>query len=142
MPNTASIAVKANPGSAQIISTPRTIALETVRLAWDILESKKARDLVALDVRKDTAVTDYIVMASGASGPQLKAMAGALQQALKAAGLPPHRHSGEPDSGWIVLDCVDVVIHLFVPAVREYYALETLWTKAKPLPLAPAPKAP
>lgn len=87
-----------------------------------------------LDVRKVTAVTDYAMIATGASAPQLKAMVFALQTALKEADMPPYRLSGTPESGWMVLDCIDLVIHVFSPEAREYYGVETLWAKATRLP--------
>lgn len=74
------------------------------------------------------------MIATGASAPQLKAIATAVQRALKDAGMPPYRHSGTPESGWMVLDCVDLVIHIFSPEAREYYGVETLWAKASRLP--------
>lgn len=108
----------------------RTPALELAQLARTTLEEKKARDIVMLDVRGISTITDYVLIATGASGPQLKAMSVAVGRALKGAGAPPYRTAGEADSGWVVVDCIDVVMHMFSPKAREYYAVETLWEQA------------
>lgn len=107
--------------------------LDTVALAQRAREALAARhghDVVLLDVRKVTNVTDLAVVATGNSGPQLKAMASSVLQSLKEAGVAAYRNSGSPESGWIVLDYVDVVIHIFLPQARQYYAVEELWAKA------------
>ncbi|MBA4386838.1 MAG: ribosome silencing factor [Verrucomicrobia bacterium] len=103
-----------------------------VKIAQQALDDKKASDIVAFDVRKISEVTDFHVVATGLSTPHLKALASEVQHALKEKGVPSHRRAGDPESGWVVLDYVDVVIHVFMPDVRQYYALEDLWGKAKP----------
>ncbi|MEI6149457.1 MAG: ribosome silencing factor [bacterium] len=102
-------------------------SLDLVRLIREAVLSKKGTDVVVIDVRGLSPITDYYVIASGATAPQLKAMSGAVAKGLKEAGEPPCRRSGEPDDGWIVLDCFDVVIHMFEQSLREYYAIEELW---------------
>jgi ribosome-associated protein len=101
------------------------------RLAATALDEKQARDVTLLDVHGLTTITDYMMLATGGSPPQLKAMGTAVQQALKKHAILAYRTAGAPDSGWLVLDFVDVVIHLFSPQARAYYAIETLWEKAK-----------
>jgi ribosome-associated protein len=105
-------------------------ALDDARVAREALEAKKGSDIVLLDVRGISSITDFVLIASGNSGPQLKAMTTAVQQALKAKGSPPYRRSGSSDSGWMVLDYFDLVIHMFSPEAREYYAVEELWEPA------------
>lgn len=68
-------------------------------------------------------------MASGTSTPHLKALAGTLQSELKKSGESTVRVSGDSESAWILLDLYDVMIHLFLPEAREYYAIESLWQK-------------
>ncbi|MCE9615439.1 MAG: ribosome silencing factor [Lentisphaerae bacterium] len=109
-------------------------ALELARHAREALAEKKARDVVLLDVRKISTVTDYTIVATGGSAPQLKAMSVSIQQALKKENLQVYRTAGAPDSGWVVLDYVDVVIHLFSAQAREYYTIEELWADAPRLP--------
>ena len=85
-----------------------------------------------IDVRGRSSVTDYYVIATGLSVPHLKAMFTDLQVELKGTGAHCHRRSGEAEGGWMVIDYVDVIIHLFLPEQRQYYALETLWAQDPP----------
>ena len=75
-------------------------------------------------------MTDYTVITSGSSTPHIRAIAGEVEQTLKQNGAPVYRRSGESDSGWLVLDYVDVIVHIFIPERRQYYAIEELWEKA------------
>lgn len=94
------------------------------------MDDKKGQDIVALDVSKLTSVTDIVVICTGWSGPHLKALANEVIKQTKEAGHPVYRKSGATDCGWIVLDYIDVVIHIFESEKRGYYALETLWEDA------------
>jgi len=85
------------------------------------LEDAKAVDVKTYDVRGLSGFTDYFVVATGAAAPHLKALVKALPKA--------YRVSGDPESGWIVCDFIDVVVHVFSAEARAYYALEKLWTK-------------
>jgi len=92
------------------------------QLASDLakaLEDNKAADVKTYDVRGKSGITDFFVVATGAAAPHLKALVRELPKA--------QRLSGEPDSGWIVADYVDVVVHVFSAEARAYYALEKLW---------------
>ncbi len=80
------------------------------------------------DVRGHSTITDFIVICSGSTAPHLKALQSELQRTLKPEGVVLYRCSGKPDSGWVVLDYVDVVIHIFERESRGYYAIESLWT--------------
>lgn len=101
-----------------------------VRLAKQALEDKKGLDIVILDVRKVSSVTDYYVLATGTSPPHLKAMADELHRVLKKAGQKAFRKAGTPESEWLAADYVDLVVHILSPQAREYYGLETLWNDA------------
>ncbi|HAS81628.1 MAG TPA: ribosome silencing factor [Verrucomicrobia bacterium] len=92
-----------------------------------ILDEKKAEHITLIDVRGSSTVTDYTIIASGMSAPHIRALYEDVQHQLKQEGMPCYRRSGETEGGWMVLDYVNVVVHLFLPEVREYYALETLW---------------
>jgi ribosome-associated protein len=105
-------------------------ALEIAEAAWLSLEDKKGSDIALLDVRGLSEVTDFCLLVSGTSPPHLKAMFEEIQHSLKAQGLHCYRRSGNPESGWLILDYVDVVIHMFLPEVRRYYAIEDLWPTA------------
>lgn len=93
--------------------------------------AKKAEDVVILDVRGLSSVTDYYLVATGTSSPHLKALVVETERALEAAGRRCYRRAGTPESQWIVADYVDLVVHIFAPDPRAYYALERLWNDAR-----------
>lgn len=92
---------------------------------------KKAEDVLILDVSKISSVTDYLVLCSGNSEPQLKAIAEEMSRRVREEGLRPKRHEGQPPSRWVVLDFSDVMVHIFHPELRERYGLEQLWGDGK-----------
>lgn len=84
-----------------------------------------------MDVSKISSITDYFVMVSGANPPHLKALGGEVERVLKKEKKIQTAHrSGTFESHWIVLDYFSVVVHIFLPEVREYYSLERLWSDA------------
>lgn len=85
--------------------------------------------MVAIEVRGRSSVTDYYIVATGTSSPHLKALYNGVDAALKREGSGSYRKSGDPESGWVVLDYLDVIVHILTKATREYYAIETLWQK-------------
>ena len=93
------------------------------------LEDRKGTDIKIYDVRGKSQLADFFVVATGAAAPHLKALVAETQSAMKSAGVQSFRTSGDPESGWIVVDYIDVVVHVFSPEARAYYALEKLWTK-------------
>ena len=93
----------------------------------EALLDKKAVDLRVIDVKGVSSITDYYVLATGESGPQLRAMANAAYSSLKSSEGAKGVVDGDPLSGWVVMDAYDFVVHLFRPDVRENYALESLW---------------
>jgi ribosome-associated protein len=92
---------------------------------------QKANDVVILDVRKISTVTDYFMICSGGSEPHLKAIADAIDRKLRDAGVRTKHHDGYPQSRWVVMDYGDVMIHIFHPDLREHYDLEHLWGDGK-----------
>ena len=107
---------------------------EQVKLVVQALEDKKAVDVKTYDVRGVSGLCDAFVVATGTAAPHLKGLVAGVQQAMRTAGESSFRLSGDPESGWIVVDYVDVVVHVFSPEERAYYALERLWDGAKPIP--------
>lgn len=93
------------------------------------LENRKGADVRVYDVRGKSALADFFVVATGAAAPHLKALVAESQTAMKRAGVQSYRTSGDPESGWIAVDYIDVVVHVFSPEARAYYALEKLWEK-------------
>jgi ribosome-associated protein len=100
---------------------------EIVDLAVNALEDRKGLDIQVLDVRRLTDVTDYMIVASGRSDRQVRALADELVAAAKRSGESPLGVEGERDGEWILVDLCDVVVHLMQPHVRELYQLERLW---------------
>jgi ribosome-associated protein len=91
------------------------------------LSELKAVDVRALDVRGITDITDTMVVASGTSDRHVKSIADRVVQRCKEAGYRPYGMEGERDGEWVLLDLQDVVLHVMLPRVREFYALEKLW---------------
>jgi len=107
--------------------TPEDLATQIVGLAAD----RKAVDLVQLDLRAMLGYTDYFVICSGRTERQTKAIHDAIYEGLKSAYRRlPERVEGLPGARWILMDYLDVVVHVFVPEMREYYRLEQLWGEA------------
>ena len=91
----------------------------------------KAQDIVELDLRGVLGYTDYFVIATGNSDRQVKAIHdGILEGMKKDHGITPRRVEGLPEARWILMDYLDVVVHIFQPEAREYYRLEQLWGEA------------
>ena len=100
----------------------------------EALEDKKAKEIVALDVRKLTSLFDYVVIASGESTRQTKALARNVQEKLKNLGAHVYGVEGEQSGEWVLVDLGDIVVHVMQPTVRQYYNLEELWAAAKKAP--------
>ena len=96
-----------------------------------MLEERQGSDVLLLDVREVTILADYFVICSANSERQLRALTGDLSRQLKSEVGRPLNVEGEPESGWVLVDYGDVVVHVFMPAMREYYALEELWKGAQ-----------
>ena len=97
-------------------------------LVVDALDDVKAKDIVRLDVRAMTAVTDYMVVASGTSNRHVKALVDNVAEKAKAAGHRPIGIEGEDGGEWVLLDLQDALVHVMLPKVREFYNLEKLWS--------------
>jgi ribosome-associated protein len=109
-------------------------------LCRELADNKKAEDIVVLDVRKLSSVTDYFVIASGGSAPQLRAIVEEIHSKLRDDyDLRPARMDGG-GSSWVVLDYFDVIVHVMHTETRQRYDLEGLWGDARPLTPA-KPKA-
>lgn len=99
--------------------------LTQVRLA---LEEMKAKDAVEIDVRGKTSIADYLVVASGTSTRHVKSVADEVVKFAKRCGVMPLGVEGEREAEWVLVDLGDVIVHIMLPRIREFYALERLWT--------------
>jgi ribosome-associated protein len=117
------------------MTTPRKTAAvrgeALLRLAAEAAASKKAVVMVGLDLSGLDGVADYFLICSGTSEPQVKAIAEAVEDQLRAAGAKPWHIEGREFRRWVLLDFVDVVVHVFHEKTREYYLLERLWGDAR-----------
>lgn len=104
------------------------------QLVLDTLDDMKARDIQVMDVRGKTAVTDYMIIASGTSDRHVKAIAETVAFRAKDAGETPLGTEGLAEGEWALVDLNGVVVHVMLPKVRDFYNLERLWS-------APAPAA-
>jgi ribosome-associated protein len=109
----------------------RRTAQRAARAALD----KRAADLTVLDVQRVSSVTDYFLVCSGKSTPHLRTIVDAIRTELKADGVRPLHAEGKPESGWVLLDYGDVLVHVFLEDTRAYYALERLWGDAPSVPI-------
>ena len=106
-------------------------SIDIARQAAEIASDKQASNIVLLDVRKVSSIADYFVLCSGDSQRQLSAIHDGIATSLRENGVSPHHGEGGKDSGWLVLDFGNVIVHIFAPAERDYYDLDELWAKAK-----------
>ena len=107
--------------------------IEVARKALEAASSKQAGDCVLLDAREICSFADYFVVCSGDSERQLKAIYDEIEHALKREGVLPRHVEGTVDSGWLLLDFSDVIVHIFAPFEREFYQLDDLWRQAVPV---------
>ena len=111
----------------------RLTALEIARKIVDAAEDKKAADIVLLDVSELTSMADYFVICSGGSERQLGAIGDGITEKLRDEGVRPIGREGGSNAHWTLVDFGAVIVHIFAPPERDYYALEKLWSKAKTL---------
>jgi ribosome-associated protein len=104
--------------------------LEIARWAVELASDKQAEDIALLDARQTCSYTDYIVICSGETDRQMDAIQQEILDTLKKASVIPYRSEGNSDSGWILLDYLGVVIHIFSKEVRDFYCLESVYEKA------------
>ena len=132
------------PPGKEVAAIPRTrkaVAKSTADQIQDLLkivetslDDDKAEDIVAIDLRGKSTIADYMVIATGRNSRQLAAMASHLDQKLTKAGIRRVSVEGADQGDWVLLDGGDVVVHLFRPEVRTFYALEKMWGAEMPSP--------
>jgi ribosome-associated protein len=108
-------------------SHPKTLA----RRCAELMLSKKAKDVVMLDIRGLTDISDFFVICSAESDTQLRAVADAVSDGMAKVGIKPWRSEGWQGGQWIIIDFVEVVCHILYKDAREFYKIERLWSDAK-----------
>jgi ribosome-associated protein len=111
-----------------VLPTPPPSTQAMLKQVRAAVENLKAKDVVEIDVRGKTSVCDYIVIASGTSTRHVKSIADEVVRLIKDLGVMPLGVEGEREAEWVLADLGDIVVHVMLPRVREYYALERLWT--------------
>jgi ribosome-associated protein len=111
-------------------------SLELVRLCCRALAEKKAADLRVLDVRALSTITDYLVIGTATSEPHIRALRVELEKALDANKTHIVGFETTPESGWVVFDAFDVMVHIFTAEKRDGYRLEKLWRDGKEIEVA------
>jgi ribosome-associated protein len=110
---------------AKTVRKPKAPSLKTVILA--ALDDMKALDVKFLDVRGLTDIADFMVIASGTSDRHVRSVAQRVVEKAKEAGFRPHGVEGQQDGDWVLIDLSDMIVHVMLPRVREFYGLEKLW---------------
>ncbi|GFP21137.1 ribosome-associated protein [Candidatus Hakubella thermalkaliphila] len=101
----------------------KELAIQVARAALE----KKAENIIILDVEKRLIITDYFIICSGLNVIQVQSISEFIQESLEKEGYRPVRVEGDGQSGWVLLDYLDVVVHVFSAEQRDYYQLERLW---------------
>ena len=99
----------------------------------DTLSDRQAEDITQIDISKVSTFADYFVIATAGNVRQMNALIDTLDREMKQAGVEMGSKEGDPESGWVLLDFVDVIVHLFSQEQREFYDLEGLWSRSAPL---------
>ena len=108
-------------------------------LVAEILDDMKAIDIVSIDVRHLTSITDFMIVASGRSDRHVRAIADAVVERCKSAGIPSLGVEGMVSSEWVLIDLADVIVHVMLPKTRDFYEIEKLWAISSPVEAAESP---
>jgi ribosome-associated protein len=103
---------------------------EVAKLVIEAASDKKASDVVMLDIRELSVIADYFVICTGSNPRQIQAIASGFVDRLSEARISSRKREGSAETGWVLLDCGDVIVHIFGPMEREFYRLERLWGQA------------
>jgi ribosome-associated protein len=123
-----------------LTASPRSI--ELAEAAVEAAADKLASDLVILDVSEQLVITDCFVLASAPNDRQVRSVVDAVEERLLQLGAKPVRREGERDGRWVLLDYLDIVVHVQHAEERTYYSLERLWKDCPALPLPEAARPP
>ena len=104
---------------------------EYARMAVDIASDGLASDIVMLDIREVSDFADYFVIMTADSNRQMRALSEEIEHGLERGGATRHHREGTHDSGWMLLDFGNVIVHVFGPEQREFYEIERFWSRAE-----------
>ena len=110
----------------------RKIVEDLAKLIVKILDDGKAKNIICINLRGKTSLTDDLIIASGTSTRHVIALTNSLAQKLKDAGIKSKMEGKEGSGEWVILDVGDAIVHLFCPKTREFYEIETLWGHKTP----------
>jgi ribosome-associated protein len=110
-------------------------AVELARIAAEAAADKLAADIIAYDVSEQLVITDVFLLCSAANDRQVQAIVDSIEEKMRQAGVRPVRREGERERRWVLLDYLDIVIHIQHAEERVYYALERLWKDCPRIPL-------
>lgn len=113
--------------------------LEQIRTCCRALDDKKAENLKVLKVEGLSPITDYMILATGTSQPHLKALRNELEKTFKESRITLTGEDRDADSGWVILDAFDFMIHLFTREQRDFYGMDSLWKDAEEMEAALEP---
>jgi ribosome-associated protein len=108
-------------------------AATLARRAVTVAEDKQANDIIMLDLRGLTPIADYFVLCTAESERQIRAVVSAIDEELTKSGARNPKIEGSAETGWVLLDFSDIIVHVFSPEQREFYRLERLWKQAQPV---------
>jgi ribosome-associated protein len=106
------------------------------RQVLSALDELKAKDIKEIDVRGKTSIADLLIIASGTSTRHVKSLADEVVRFVKKAGMMPLGVEGEREAEWVLVDLGDIIVHVMLPRIREFYGLERLWSVEAEMPLA------
>jgi ribosome-associated protein len=106
---------------------------ELAKIIAEVAADKKASDITVLDIRELSVLADYFVICTGANARQIQAIADAVEDKLSSLKAPTRGFEGGANTGWMLLDAGDVIVHIFGPMERDFYRLERLWSGASTL---------
>lgn len=105
-------------------------SIDLARKVVEIADAKQASNIALLDMHEICSFADYFILCSADSDKQIGAIHEDIERALKPSGVVPQHCEGTAESGWVLLDFGDVVVHIFAPSQRDYYNLDELWSQA------------
>jgi ribosome-associated protein len=117
-------------------------SIEAAQLCAEAADDKKAFDILILDLRGITFISDYFVICSATNTTQVSAIADGIGQNLARIGIHPSHIEGEAEASWVLMDYGDVVVHIFDEQTRAYYSLDKLWGDAPRIPVLAGQKIP